>query len=143
MSFSIAFLAITAPTFMAASILPVYARPALTSSDNVEVATSVVPVSSSISCAYICFALLNIFSRGRRLVPRTFFRTRTLRFSRAICLEAVALTAQTPYYLFFTGFAGLAQNSLVSILDSLALIRFRTTEITYLSCYLANKFFVD
>ena len=44
---------------------------------GVEQATIVTLLVSSMSCAYICRALLNTLSLGRAAVPRTFLRTRT------------------------------------------------------------------
>ena len=62
MPFSLASSAIFVPTALAASMFDVLSK--FKDLSSVELCASVTPLTSSISCAYICLSLLNTHSLG-------------------------------------------------------------------------------
>ena len=110
------FLPRSSPTAFAAATLP----PLASSRDLVEVAQSVRPASSSMSCSQTCRSVRWTETRGRSAVPRTRLTGAVRAGQTALRQELLQLHGLLlPAH---EGLAGLQDDDLTDVADALALV---------------------
>src|SRR4051812_4902390 len=90
----------------------------------------------------MCLLERKTAKRGRAAVPRTFFRTRRWRRSRASTLWSVIAWGPSRSGASLRRLAGLAQDALVGVSDPLALVGLGLAELADVGGHLADELLV-